>query len=109
MIPREPAAELGVSRGRGRMGKQDEPEPAEACPKCGKPMEPVHFVNSATGMLVYHGSPPVGLLGQLAQVVTGSLVRTESGEPVLFGFERGYQVPGLHCKGCHQITIRYRP
>jgi hypothetical protein len=28
---------------------------------------------------------------------------------VLFGFERGYQAPGMHCKHCRQITIRYRP
>ena len=92
------------------MGNKDETEPAEACPKCGKPMEPCHLVNSTTaGTLVYHGPPPAGLLGRLAQVVTGSLVRTESGEPVLFGFDRDYQVPGMHCKHCHQIIIRYRP
>jgi hypothetical protein len=68
--------------------KEAKTEPAEVCPRCGKPMEPVCFSNDATGLLVYHGEPPPRLLGQLAQVFTGSLVRTESGEPVLFGFER---------------------
>ena len=57
---------------------------------------------------MYHGSPPAGLLGQLARIVTGSLVCTESGEPVLFGFERGYQVPVVYCKDCREITIRYQ-
>ena len=91
------------------MQKEAKTEPAEVCPRCGALMEPVHFRNHATGVVVYHGEPPAGLLGQLAEVFTGSLVRTESGEPVLFGFKQGYQVPGMHCKHCRQITIRYRP
>ena len=89
------------------MGSDTKVESAEACPWCGQPMERVYFRNAGTGVLVYHGEPPAGLLGMFSEVVTGSLVRTESGEPVLFGAERGSQVPGLHCKHCRQITIRY--
>jgi hypothetical protein len=91
------------------MQQEAKTEPTEVCPKCGKLMEPIHFSNDPAGLLVYHGPPPAGLLGQLAQLFTGSLVRTESGSPVLFGFDRGYQVPGMHCKHCRQITIRYSP
>src|SRR5438045_1271597 len=69
------------------MEKEVKTEPAEVCPSCGKPMEPVYLSNDFAGMLVYHGESPAGLLGRLAQVFTGSLVRTESGEPVLFGFD----------------------
>ena len=88
------------------MQKEAKTEPVEVCPRCGEPMELVHLSSDPAGLLVYHGVPPAGLLGQIAQIVTGSLVRTESGAPVLFGFERG-QVPGMHCQHCRQITIRY--
>jgi len=88
------------------MRKEAKTEPAEVCPRCGEPMELVHFGADPAGLLVFHGAPPAGLLELMARIVTGSRVRTESGAPVLFGFASG-QVPGMHCKHCRQITVRY--
>ncbi len=91
------------------MQKEATTKPAEACPRCGEPLEPVHINAGAVGLIVYHGEPPEGVLAQLAEVFTGSLVRDESGMPVLMGFKQGYKWPGLHCKRCRQITLSYTP
>jgi hypothetical protein len=91
------------------MQEETKAESARFCPTCGQPMEPVHFIAGGQGLLVFHGEPPAGLIAQLLEPFTGSLVKSESGMPVLAAVKEGHKFPGLHCKGCRQIILRYTP
>jgi hypothetical protein len=72
-------------------------------------MEPVHFQGDGAGLTVFHGPPPAGLAARLLEPVTGSLVTTEGGAPILWGGRAGHKFPALHCPHCRQIILRYRP
>jgi hypothetical protein len=89
------------------MPQAPETKSTEPCPKCGQPMEPVHFISGPGDLVVYHGEPPEGFFGSLGEVLTSSPVCTETGMPVLFGVKEGFKFPAKHCKNCRQITIPY--
>ncbi len=91
------------------MQKETKSEPVECCPTCGQPMEPVHFIGAGQGLIVFHGDPPDGILGQILEPFTGSLVKSASGMPVLAAIKEGHKYPGKHCKHCRQIILRYSP
>jgi hypothetical protein len=71
-------------------------------------MEPVHFVGGGTGLLVLHGEPPDNIIARLLDPVTGSLVKSETGMPVLAAVKEDHKFPAMHCKHCRQIILRYR-
>jgi hypothetical protein len=76
---------------------------------CGQPMELVHFNTDGAGLLVLHGGAPDGFVAKLLEPFTGSFVTDDSGMPVLAGVKEGYKFPGMHCKHCRQIILRYSP
>jgi len=80
---------------------------ADHCLKCGQKTEPVYFNAGAGGLLVFNGEPPTGLIEKLVEAFTGSLACTESGMPLFAPVKERYYVPGVHCKHCRQITVRY--
>ena len=91
------------------MQQETKAESAKFCPTCGQPMEPVHFIAGVSGLLVLHGEPPDGIVARLLEPFTGSLVKSESGMPVLAAIKEGHKFPGMHCKHCRQIIIHYGP
>ena len=82
---------------------------ADLCLKCSRPTEPVYFNAGSGGLIVFHGEPPSGLMEKLMEPFTGSLACTDSGMPLFAPIKEGYYIPGMHCKHCRQITIRYSP
>ena len=90
------------------MANATRPDSADACPVCGRPMEVVHFKGDGFGLMVLHGPPPDGLAARLLEPLTGSLVTTEAGSPVLWGIRAGHKFPAHHCPACRQIILRYR-
>ena len=89
------------------MQKEPQTESAERCPKCGQPMEPVFFNFGPIGLVLRQGEVPEGFLAQTWATLNRPFVHTESGNPVEADPKRGYNMPGMHCKHCRQITIRY--
>jgi hypothetical protein len=72
-------------------------------------MEPVHFVGAGSGVFVLEGKPPEGIIGRLLDPFTSSLVKTESGVPLLDAVKQRHMYPGMHCRHCRQIILRYNP
>jgi hypothetical protein len=89
------------------MQEETKAESANRCPTCGQPMEPVHFNADWSGLLVLYGDPPDGIVEKVLEPFTGSLVKTESGMPVLAGVKEKHRFPAMHCKHCRQIILRY--
>ena len=89
------------------MQQEPKTESADRCPKCSQPMEPVFFNFGPTGFVLRQGKVPTGFLAQTWAALTRPFVRADTGNPVEADAKQGYNMPGMHCKHCRQITISY--